>query len=474
MEDHQRAKVFESLGVDSTTPPGDYLFEVRPDPDGNEAGRFAVYYTNQRQGYENHEVTTGSLAQDEINLPGLQFRFTSAFRSAPHGFSFHILSTDRAIRRLQKQMTVSPPNRYSPDMFRVTLMGTDYGLVARTLNTIAEMFVASNSSMRRRRTRERLSILEGQLAKAERQALESRAALRQFLSAHPSASLEQHVAQTITSIANLQGTIQQLDHVLSEARRLRTAYEAEGDESTRLVGELLAFLEARGIPRAAALRQEYVQSSTALGELERTHIAGHPLIKEQRERIRSVGARGYRTLTELIQRLESERATQTQGMKGLSASLRRLPGHSMKLAELRRQQEINAEIYAHLQARYNEAKVADAVEMADVYVIDEAVAPVPPPYYLRLMRIIGFGLLAGVGTSLVLVLILDYLDRTALTEFEVSRLTDMAVLESIPTIKPSQRPQRRGTKGKASLLMLAVLDTARPATLMTRFGGEER
>jgi uncharacterized protein involved in exopolysaccharide biosynthesis len=440
VEGFDRGELFDSVSVDSTAISGVYRLDV--EERGEEAGSYAIYYTNPARGYRDKLITTSNLTMRYVLLPGVMLWLSERFVAEPRDFRFRVIPLDEAVESIVTNLSVEPPTRQEPDHFRVSLAGRDYELVAATLNAIAGGFVDRNTTLRKRRTRERLKILETQLQSAEAQLRESEAALRHFLSENPSVSLEGRIAAMVGNIAGIQTEREGISRDLRDINRLAAEFKDAGEETLhQVVGEMLAFLDGKEVPLAQILRVELSALLTSRAEMERNYMEGHPLIEENTRRIRAVGRRAHSALLELRADLRQRYHHKDEKLNSLSSNLQNLPAQTLRLAELQRDQQINSEIYASLQNRYSEAKVADAVNMADVFIIDRAVEPVPPPLPLRLARVGAIVLFAGLGAGLVPVFFLEHLNRTALTEFEAGRITDLPVVESIPVIKPSKQPR---------------------------------
>ncbi len=441
-ESHGRDEVFDSVHVGAEAVSGSYVIDVPDENDGGTGaeGTYRLLWKPNEPNAKEHVIREGELTKKQILIRGASFTPSDDFLKDPHDVEFRIMSMDRAVDRIRNNMSVDRPTRTSPDHFKVSLTGRDYKLAATTLNTIADAFVEKNANLRKRTTKERLRVLETQLASAREQLDKSEGELRGFLSRNPSASLDQRVANTVDNIAVIQSSTQDLEQKLSQARALQTKYQREkSSNAAQVTGEIVAFLEAQGIASAAPLNTELDRLTTERTTLDREYMEGHPLIERNADKMNSVGMRAYSSLNDLVARWERDRDRGRERIAGLSQNLKALPRESMQLAELRRKQAINSEIFTNLQSRYNEAKVADATSMADIFLIDAAAAPIPPPLSSRMMKIIAFALIAAALLSIGPVLIMDYLDKTAATEFEVRQMTDMMVLESIPVIKRSKK-----------------------------------
>jgi capsular exopolysaccharide synthesis family protein len=67
--------------------------------------------------------------------------------------------------------------------------------------------------------------------------------------------------------------------------------------------------------------------------------------------------------------------------------------------------------------------------------MDQAVAPIPPPALINILRVVGIGMLLGMAVAIGPPLAYSFIDKTARSELELRRLTDMPVLESIPVLE---------------------------------------
>ncbi|WP_456439089.1 polysaccharide biosynthesis tyrosine autokinase, partial [Caldithrix abyssi] len=115
--------------------------------------------------------------------------------------------------------------------------------------------------------------------------------------------------------------------------------------------------------------------------------------------------------------------------------IKRLPAKELKLAELERQRAVTDEIYSSLLVRYNQAKIADAVEVGDVVVLDRAVVPLRISQFKTYFKIMLIGLVVGLGLSVVVVIVIDFFDKTVRSAEELEKAIPIKVIGKIPVIK---------------------------------------
>jgi tyrosine-protein kinase Etk/Wzc len=319
---------------------------------------------------------------------------------------------------------------------KVSLTGVDYELIARTVNEMADAFIARTLNMRKRKTTEVIDVLEKQLETATAQLARSEQIMRGFREKHPTVGLSQTASMSVENAMNLETASVQDGMTVGDAENLRRQFRNAADHERQLViGEMLSFLGAHGVPAAASMRIEYNQIVARLMELRTNYAQRHPIVQEQHEKLSRIGRRADEALEDFIARVTDRIERHEEKISELTGKLRSLPRKELRLAKLERQRQVASEIHAMVQSRYNQAKIANAVEVPDMYVMDYAMAPIPPPDSVRILLRVLMGVLLGLTASFGPVLTADMIDKTARTQHEFMRLADIPVLETVPVIE---------------------------------------
>jgi hypothetical protein len=164
--------------------------------------------------------------------------------------------------------------------------------------------------------------------------------------------------------------------------------------------------------------------------LSATYGTEHPMVLENNRAVNKVMAAIVEMLDEFIGNAQATIFMKKENVQQLSSKLRQLPAQEMQLGELQRNQQIYADIYSAVLSSYNKAKVADAVETTDFYVMDYAVPPLPPPADPSQMLIIC--VILALLTSFGPVLAIDLFDKSVRSQRQLARITGKPVLEAIP------------------------------------------
>jgi succinoglycan biosynthesis transport protein ExoP len=434
-----RSTTFDSVFVDSSAQPGKYVFAIDKSSREN-------YTLLRKTGLFNKEqISRGKLAElSVLTLPGVYISFKQSFLREPRDFSFSIVHSRIAVEWLFNNLSISTPNtRERNPSFTISIAGKDYKLITTIANTIADKYVEKNLSLRQARTRSVMEILGKQLAKAKAELELSESRLRGFQSANPTTGLSINMQQAVTDMTEMERNTESTNADLVTARALQTklvkATKKDVFETTR---EVLLFLNARGNTSSPVLDAEITRLLTERRALQSAYDASHPKLAENLSAINAIVSKTIAEIFAYIRSAESAQTERKAGISALSSKMRILPAKELALAKLMRQQQVNADIYARILDKYNQSKVSDVVEVSDVYVMDYAVVPIPPPADPR--KLLGICLALCLAVIFGPLVLIDLLTKSVRTEQELKRMLPFDILESIPPIS-RKRKKEKGT-----------------------------
>jgi capsular polysaccharide biosynthesis protein len=434
LKDYSRHELFDSLIVDTTAARGKYEFKAGKK--GKEVYR--LLFTNKALGITNKLVQSGTLASlDSLETAGIQLFFNHQFLKDPVHFSFNVISKRLAVDHLLNNFSVDVPLRQRPlSSFTISMKGRDYPLITKTVNTIADVYIAMNLGFRKRKTNEALAVLEKQLDAARKQLDETENKLRAFRSSNPTVGLNQDMQSTITDLTELEMENIDAQSVFEDGQRLINAYANAGvEKSVSVIGEILAFLNRHAVASATILQNQFSSVLQERDRLLQNYAEGHPLLAENRKKVQDIGGEAVDDLNEFVAGLFDKVERKRDDILDISRRLYSLPSKELQLAKIKRQQQLNSDLFSSILSRYNEAKVANAVEISDIYIIDQAVEPIEPSNFFKLLQLAAIAFVLALVCSFGPVIFLDFIDKTVRTESELKRMSDFLVLESIPEIK---------------------------------------
>ena len=449
---YARGEKFDSVRIDSSAPCGTYC--VRTDLEKND--RFVIYYYDTTAisvpvlgflpGSNSRIVASGNWAADmPVQLPGMYLKFNRSIRAHPRAFKFKVVDIRVAVETVFRNLTIK---RADPDKginyIAVLVANRDYALGAAEANAIADAFIEKNSSFSLSRTHGIVESLEKQLRLAQSNLNFAETKMRDFRSQNPQVGLNLQVQQTVSSLAQLDNGIQNMSSDIINAQHLKSAFwEADSSRRLQIAGEITELLSSHSVPSGKSLGEELARLTVQRNELNATYGVEHPLVLENNRALVNIIGLISSALDEFTSRTQSHLSKKHQSVQQLSSTLRQLPALEMQMGELERDRKIYADIYSAVLASYNQAKVSDAVETADFYVMDYAVAALPPPANRStvLFLCIFIALVAGFGP----VLLYDLLDKSVRSQQQLARITGNLVLEAVPffiTIDENNREEK--------------------------------
>ncbi|MFP4680358.1 MAG: GumC family protein [Chitinispirillaceae bacterium] len=420
-----RASVFDSITVQAEALTGSYVLEI-------EDQQYTVLYSNRSAGIEDREMARGDVADlDTLKLRGLKAGFTEQYQEEPFGFEFGVRRVRDAVDMIMGRMSVrlSEP---SGTIMTVTMRGRDYALITEIVNTVTRDYVKENSTNKQNRREEILAILEKQLETARGAMQRSEAALREFRDQNPTVGLPDAMLPPNTMGELRESEADLRSHVL-QGRSLLERYRATGNTNRLpVLNEMIAFLLRHQASTASALQSEYNSLASQKQMYDTAYSQTHPFVKENENKLERLGQKVESALSTLTSELQRRVGENEEKINSLHRDLATLPAKEIRYSNLQRRYEVNAEIYAEVLGRYNEAKIAQSANMGDVFLVDHAVPPEGGAELRTLVMIAGAGLLFSMMAGLGPVLVMDFFDRRARTEKDLQRLTNLLHLESIP------------------------------------------
>jgi polysaccharide biosynthesis transport protein len=447
---YTRASVFDTIQVDSLAVTGTYAFKI----DSKQSDAFAVYFAMDTRGGVSDVVAAlnkpALLFKGKVSelfmLKGAGFRlvFSNQFRAAPHDFRFKIMDMQHAVEDLYNRTSVKEADsRSGVSNISVSVKGHDYQLIADIANGIGDAFVEKSMRFKRARTTSVVSSLEKQLETVSRDLSTSSDALRNFRTANPTVGLSDDIKQRIGGLSQLEKGVYDTKKSLADAQDMVTRYEAAtDDDKVRIAGEIITYLVARDVSSAAGYRTELNELAASAHDQERTYVSDHPIRLENARKIESLTGDIAVLLRNYIAKSKNSLTSKSSDVQSMFSELQNLPSKELQLAELERRHQIFSDIYSTVLSRYNQVKVLNTGEVAEVFVMDRAVPPIAPP--VNLPKLLALALIAALSVTLLPLLAYDFFDRTAHTEVDFNEKTGYHLLEGIPKIKAFRHYTRNG------------------------------
>lgn len=418
-----RSMVFDSVAVQIDADPGSYKLRIA-------SGNYDLTFT-ARSG-ESKLISKGNISSlRQVSIPGLYLKWSDEFLSSPFNVTFQITRIRDAVDYIVNNLVIKTASRDGTVM-SVAINGRDYEMITNIVNTIADDFAYENTTTKQKRKGELITVLESQLQSARKDLLSAEGALRRYRERFPTVGLTDAFAPPV-SLIDLKESEAELKSAILQAQNLMKRYSSVADSNRlAILNEMVSFLARYQTGTSEGLSAQLNKLELENIRLSQQYAPSHMFITKNQQEIRYFGDEVKKAINGLVGDLNRKVSQNDSRINKLNSEIAGLPAKELHLSKLQRNYDVSAEIFTSVLTRYNEAQIAQAVEIGDVYVVDHGVVPEEKMDFKTFLVIVGLGLFLGITVSLGPVIAIDHFDGSARTEKDLRQMTDLVVLESIP------------------------------------------
>jgi polysaccharide chain length determinant protein (PEP-CTERM system associated) len=359
---------------------------------------------------------------------------------------------------MMKQTEITTGRRES-DTFQVTYSGADPKEVRDVTNLLAGIFIEDSLSNKAGEAGSAVEFLQGQLEVYRMKLEEAEAALRKFEERNVD-QLPSNRAAQLSRVEQLRATLQEVQNNLRQAKIQRDLLRQQAlpagsplPEGMVAAGTVMVAnpLQAQLQEKEAQLRRLLVDYSETYPDVValKAEIAGlgqelqkHPTVPAgQATQSRQPSVQDAMSLGQLQQvevqvgALAARELQLSQELARYEKKVQGIPEVEQELARLRRDYDVNNDIYENFLRRLEEAKVAKELEASnqgEVFRILQAAAlPLTPSRPNRLLTVL-MGIAAGLGLNALFVFLLAKIDTSFQSVDDVQKSLGLKVLAGIP------------------------------------------
>jgi polysaccharide chain length determinant protein (PEP-CTERM system associated) len=359
------------------------------------------------------------------------------------------------------------------DAFRVAFIGNHPQTVMRVTERLASLFIDENLKDRELVAEGTDRFLESQLEEAKTRLIDNEQKLEAFRKRHDG-ELPTQVESNMQGLHNTEMQLQSVTDSINRDRDRRLFLERaiRDANSPDLVGAVPTVSPGSSGPAPVSAAEQLRQAEAELRDLVSRLKPEHPdvgrakrAIAELRARVQAEAAERsahpavgvavspmeaarQRRVEELQADLASidkqivARTAEERRLRGVMADYQRrieaAPTRETELAELTRDYDTLQANYKSLLVKKQESRIATDLEHKQIgqqfKVLDPPRLPEKPSSPNRLVRYAA-GVIGGLGLGLLLVALLEYLDRTMRSESDVQAALGLPVIVTIPLIK---------------------------------------
>lgn len=363
---------------------------------------------------------------------------------------------------LEKAITIQPIQ--GSDVLKISMQSPEPDLAQAVVNKLADVFISWNLDYQQNDRRTARQFIEAQLQTVETDLRMAEERLQTFKEQQGVLAPTQETTAMVGQLASLQTSLTELTIAKQETneriRQVRASL-AEQDETlissttiadNRFVTEYrsrLADLEVR----LSSAKEKYTERHPEIVSLQAEIEDVKAKLTEEVERVVGTETRTlntiyqelYGTLINLEVEANALKAREEALLSIIAereAELSTLPAQELELARLMREAKVLEELFILLRTRREEARISEAMQTADVQVIDAAMLP-EQPVKPRVKLNIAIGGVLGVFLGVGLAFLLEFLDNTLKTKEDAERVLGLPVLGQIPDFSKVNTAQRK-------------------------------
>ena len=376
-------------------------------------------------------------------------------------------SEDLTPRALEKAITVQPIQ--GSDVLKISMESPEPELAQRTVNTLADVFTNWNTLYQRDDRRTARLFIEVQLEGVAENLRLAEEELKAYKERERVFSLADETVAKIAQVSQLEANLTETQIAIQEVQerigQVRASLEREDEtliSSTTIAQNTFVTEYRRRLSdleiRLSSAREKYTDRHptiiSLLAEIEdvKAKLAEEVqrVIGTETMSVNPVHRQLYGNLIDLEVETMGLHARETALLTLIAEQekeLDLLPTRELELARLMRNAKVMEELYLLLRTRYEEARISEVMQTADVQVIDDAILPenpVKPRVKLNIAIGIVLGLFLGVG----LAFLLEFMDNTINDQDDVERWLGLPVLAQIPELSVTEARHRKSVRRK--------------------------
>ena len=321
----------------------------------------------------------------------------------------------------------------SGNFMRIALISGDPDAAAATVNAVAERYIAVATSLKRAKLTELARLLDDQLEAAKANLRKAEDALAGFRAR--TATLAPQTAAGLSGTAGgsdyftLRLQSEQLGRDREAINRVLARPDSNGIEALSFIGAV------QNSPDLTQALKELTTKRAELRALRYRYTDDYPGVRRLADEIAVLEGT---TIPTLARTLGAELQTRAEGLAPHMAAggreLQAVPRVLIDEARLRRDAELAAGLYAAVQQRQSEARLAEASSIADVRLLDRAVPP-RAPMQAAGSRFVLLGLFGGLILGVIGAIVADHYDPRVRYPDQVSNEMGLRILGVLPHVK---------------------------------------
>ncbi len=345
----------------------------------------------------------------------------------------------RVADALRAQLQVSRPSPVAR-IVQVVWESPDPARTRDVVNAVAAAYVERRNQMQKQQARAAVDFLRRQVTSIGGELVQAETNLEAFRRSHSLVDPDAQSASEVRRLADLRASQDELEFRRNALRQV-VALARDSARPAEQWAALAATPALAGNATLDGLLQQLTTLEIEAARLSAWRTSEDPDLRSRRNTIQALAARATALAGAELQALEAQTRAQARMLDSLGGRLREIPATELQHARLRRQLELVSQLHVLLQTRLQEATISEAVEVADVQIVDPGLLP-GAPIRPRVGLTIVFGMMGGLLLGLLAALMREFTDTAVRSREEVALITAAPVLAAIPRLRRANGMRR--------------------------------
>ena len=338
----------------------------------------------------------------------------------------------------------------------VSFEGHTPAQAAQIANALVDDYVSGQAGSKAQATRraqgfleERLQDLRTQVLGAERAVADYRAANNLFAVSEASTVTQQELSGLSTQLAQAKA-----ENAAAQARLSAARAQVRGGRSGEELGDSL------DSPVVSQLRAQRAEAAREVAALEKRYGPRHPALVQAQNQLRTADEHIAAEVKRIVANASIQASIAGQRAASLAGSVAQTQGKlasdneaSVRLAELERNAESSRTLYQAFLDRYRQTVAQSGLERSDSYIVSRARVP-GAPSSPNMLIYAAMAVVGGLGIGVLLVVLLQLLERGLETSDAIEGTLGLATLASIPDARTLPGYRKSGLPAPPAELLL--------------------
>ena len=338
----------------------------------------------------------------------------------------------------------------------VSFEGHTPAQAAQIANALVDDYVSGQAGSKAQATRraqgfleERLQDLRTQVLGAERAVADYRAAHNLFAVSEASTVTQQELSGLSTQLAQAKA-----ENAAAQARLSAARAQVRGGRSGEELGDSL------DSPVVSQLRAQRAEAAREVAALEKRYGPRHPALVQAQNQLRTADEHIAAEVKRIVANASIQASIAGQRAASLAGSVAQTQGKlasdneaSVRLAELERNAESSRTLYQAFLDRYRQTVAQSGLERSDSYIVSRARVP-GAPSSPNMLIYAAMAVVGGLGIGVLLVVLLQLLERGLETSDAIEGTLGLATLASIPDARTLPGYRKSGLPAPPAELLL--------------------